>query len=222
MKIVIIIWKLLSLAAAVCAGTAPSDVDRLEQQATNDVQQSLNGDQLQRPPGLDSLEWFRHAIALVSSGALHGGMNAPVTTSAGRRSPKHQRDPFSEQIVLRFNTSGPSQASSVACASNRLLLDIWSITSQHIDIRLKQQSLTPLLDLLPHDLRDAHTVLFANASLVDAIAATLPQSSNAFDALDSVTSLFDLGSSDAHASLELTESDAFFNEYRPLSVLYPW
>lgn len=50
--------------------------------------------------------------------------------------PSNVRDRYESDVVLRFQIRQPEEADALAAASRVLLLDVWAITAEYVDIRL--------------------------------------------------------------------------------------
>ncbi|CAG8924560.1 unnamed protein product [Penicillium salamii] len=122
----------------------------------------------------------------------------------------HQR--YGSDVVLRFLLRQPDEAEALSAASQVLYLDTWAITSEFVDIRLAEEMIPSLLDLLPLTLRSSYTPLMDN--LADKIYASYP--SNHHDNLDFGAG----GAFDGQKTAVI--GDLFFQEYQPLSVISQW
>jgi extracellular matrix protein 14 len=118
--------------------------------------------------------------------------------------------PYVNDVVLRFNISGhhDSEIRALSDATDRLYLDVWSYTNDHMDIRLTRGTIPLLLDLLPKSLQDSHTPLMH--SLIEQALDTYPNSPE---------------STLPHVPEPASQPKAdilFFQDYQPLSVITPW
>ncbi|KAJ5591535.1 uncharacterized protein N7459_001904 [Penicillium hispanicum] len=144
------------------------------------------------------------------------GISLSHTATKHGTPPAKVRDRYESDVVLRFHLRHPDEAEALASASRVLVLDVWAITSEYVDMRLAEDMVPSLLDLLPPSLRTAHTPLMDN--LVDKIYATYPAHSVAH-----IHNGLDLGSNIVSGGRKVAASDdVFFHEYQPLSVIVQW
>ncbi|KAJ5933666.1 hypothetical protein N7454_005995 [Penicillium verhagenii] len=124
--------------------------------------------------------------------------------------PLNVRERYETDVVLRFHLRHPEEAEALASASQALVLDVWAITATYVDIRLTDDMIPSLLDLLPPSLRTAHTPLMDD--LVDMIYSTYPrQHPKSWKS--------EHGFAPGRVS---TVDDVFFRDYQPLSVIVQW
>ncbi|KAJ5234703.1 uncharacterized protein N7469_003871 [Penicillium citrinum] len=127
--------------------------------------------------------------------------------------PPNVRDRYESDVVLRFHLHNAEEAGALAAASRVLLLDVWAITADHMDIRLADSMIPSLLDLLPASLRTAHTPLMDD--LVDMIYATYPRCRH--------NKLLPEPGLDIPYEVDASAmEDIFFREYQPLSTMVQW
>ncbi|RPB02203.1 hypothetical protein L873DRAFT_1674185 [Choiromyces venosus 120613-1] len=112
---------------------------------------------------------------------------------------------YAGDVVLRFTLKTPEEIKALAEASNILLLDVWSTTKTHADIRIAEADIPPLLDLLPASLQHSHARLMHDLSQTarDTYPGASPVSSYHGQTLDGVQSLF-------------------FEDYQPHGVIQAW
>ncbi|CAZ85373.1 unnamed protein product [Tuber melanosporum] len=112
---------------------------------------------------------------------------------------------YASDVVLRFTLKTPEEMKALAEASNILLLDVWSTTKTHADIRIAEADIPPLLDLLPASLQHSHVRLMHDLS--QTARDTYPGASTASryygQTLDGVQSIF-------------------FQDYQPHDVIQAW
>ena len=127
--------------------------------------------------------------------------------------------------MLRFNISKDDEAKSLAEAADTLLLDIWEFTDEWVDIRLSTDIVGPLLGLLPDSLQTSHAPLLSERDLAQAIYATYPvsrdQAGGTVQSTYHPPSLRDRPLSHPRQQ-DNEETNIFFNDYQPLSVIEPW
>ncbi|KAF7718974.1 Metallocarboxypeptidase ecm14 [Penicillium ucsense] len=128
--------------------------------------------------------------------------------------PKNVRDRYGSDVVLRFHLRHPHDAEALAAASKVLVLDVWATTTRYVDIRLAEDMIPSLLDLLPPSLRSSHTPLMDD--LVDMIYNTYPRHLHPSSETEP-----DFRSGNRRAATAPVE-DVFFHDYQPLSVIVQW
>ncbi|KAF2456401.1 hypothetical protein BDY21DRAFT_287967 [Lineolata rhizophorae] len=156
----------------------------------------------------------------VAESALNGG---------GRGSPSGKlMAQYEQDVVLRFNISSADEAVALAEAADVLFLDVWEFTGNWVDIRLSKDVVPSLLGLLPASLQNAHAPLMHGYDLVHAIFDTYPTPHDRRERrLDSsFTPHFRTSSSppssESPDQQDHSESNIFFRDYQPLSVIHPW
>ncbi|KAL9006249.1 MAG: hypothetical protein Q9188_001021 [Gyalolechia gomerana] len=125
---------------------------------------------------------------------------------------------YGGDIVLRFKVSSAEEATALTEAINVLFLDVWEFNSDWVDIRLSKGVVPSLLGLLPPSLHHAHTPLMHD--LAQAI----------FESYPSLTFDDPLRSHDSprpfspvlQTSENTDQTNIFFRDYQPLSVIIPW
>jgi extracellular matrix protein 14 len=96
------------------------------------------------------LRWLRDsAVELVFGRPENSGRGKGGATSYGGA----MRARFRDDVVVRFNVSGPEQEGALSDAVATLILDVWAFTDEYVDIRLRKETVAPLLTLLPSDMR---------------------------------------------------------------------
>jgi extracellular matrix protein 14 len=200
--------KLLTLAATLpSAYTIPA--------TSNGPQSRLTAQTPARSTTLNPFRRLRDAIveSIWDVPSRSKAKHCAVTQSLA---PKNYRTRYGADVVLRFPFSTEDEVRALRDAIEILYLDVWEIADSWVDIRLAKDVVPSLLGLLPPSLQTSHSPVMHD--LAQAVYNTYPgpaQSSNPkhTDALTPV--------------LEQTfpyegPRDIFFNEYQPLSVLYPW
>lgn len=142
--------------------------------------------------------------------------------------PAHTLARYGGDVLLRFNISTANEAKSLAEASDTLLLDVWEFADDWVDIRLAQELVPSLLGLLPQSLQRSHVPLLRERELAQAIFETYPTPRDHAHDLESskaaAPSVFQdqrpVGPA-PHAA-QGTDTNIFFNDYQPLSVIQPW
>nr|POE79587.1 putative metallocarboxypeptidase ecm14 [Quercus suber] len=149
----------------------------------------------------------------------HQSAHLPSTPRPDRNAPPHTMARYGGDVVLRFNISTSDEARSLADAADTLLLDVWEFSQDWVDIRLAKDIVAPLLGLLPRSLQDAHAPLLQERELAQAILDSYPTPQAApahAPPPQHVRFRPDLDKSGG------PESNIFFAEYQPLSVIEPW
>ena len=138
---------------------------------------------------------------------------------ADRAAPAHNLARYGNDVLLRFNVSDAEEVKALAEAADTLLLDVWEYGHDWVDIRLAKDIVGPLLGLLPESLQNAHAPLLGERELAQAIWDTYPVPRGRRAA----GGPFGPGAS-KHGSRhsDNDESNLFFSDYQPLSVLTPW
>ncbi|KAL6717131.1 putative metallocarboxypeptidase ecm14 [Lecanora helva] len=124
---------------------------------------------------------------------------------------------YGGDLVLRFEISSHEEAEALASAVNVLFLDVWEFTADWVDIRLSKDVVPSLLGLLPPSLQHAHTPLMHD--LAQAIFESYP-SLTLVDPSPPAQGPSRPFSHDLRPSTD--ETNIFFREYQPLSVIVPW
>jgi len=142
--------------------------------------------------------------------------------------PAHTLARYGGDVLLRFNISTEQEAKSLAEASDTLLLDVWEFAADWVDIRLAQELVPSLLGLLPQSLQRSHVPLLRERELAQAIFDTYPTPRDHARHLEA--SKASLPSPMSHDQRPVgpslypqgAETNIFFNDYQPLSVIQPW
>ena len=136
-----------------------------------------------------------------------------VHTPGQSQAPSNYRTRYGNDVVLRFKYSTEEEVEALSDAISVLYLDVWEISNGWIDIRLSKDVVPSLLGLLPTSLHQSHTPVMHD--LAQAVHDTYPGALREADTKAPTPLL--------QQSLTTTGShDMFFDEYQPLSVLYPW
>jgi len=141
------------------------------------------------------------------------------------QAPPHTLARYGGDMVLRFNISTPEEAKSLAEAADTLLLDVWEFSHDWVDIRLSKDIVGPLLGLLPKSLEKSHTPLLRERELAEAIFDTYPgprslpgrTAEPAYNPPVLRNATFSPALKQRNG-----ETNIFFNDYQPLSVIDPW
>jgi extracellular matrix protein 14 len=129
-------------------------------------------------------------------------------TNPGQVAPSNLRTRYGNDVVLRFTIKTEDEAKAFAEAATILYLDVWDSSREWVDIRIAKEMLPSLLNLLPSSLQNAHKPLMHD--LAQAVYDTYPSSVGQ----DPWRTRQTLSSSGPH--------EIFFEDYQPISVIYPW
>jgi extracellular matrix protein 14 len=130
--------------------------------------------------------------------------------------PPNYRTRYGSDVVLRFKFRTDEEIKALAEAVDILYLDVWEVAEEWVDIRIAKDVVPSLLGLLPLSLQTSHTPLMHD--LAQAVYDTYPRASRPEQRT------FWHGSTPFEKQEEASQfpKDIFFQEYQPLSVLYPW
>ncbi|KAL8938513.1 MAG: hypothetical protein Q9211_003172 [Gyalolechia sp. 1 TL-2023] len=143
---------------------------------------------------------------------------AKVVSSGSNTPPPTVLASYGGDVVLRFNISSAEEATALAEAIHVLFLDVWEFNSDWVDIRLSKDVVPSLLGLLPSSLHHAHTPLMHD--LAQAIFESYPSLTFA-DPMRSHHSPRPF-SPVLQTSENTDQTNIFFRDYQPLSVIIPW
>ena len=124
---------------------------------------------------------------------------------------------YGGDLVLRFDIKTEEEAKALAEAVNVLFLDVWESTTNWVDVRLSKDVVDSLLGLLPASLHHAHTPLMHD--LAQAIYDSYPSPAFSDPSPPSPESARPF-SPDLRQQRD--ETNIFFRDYQPLSVITPW
>lgn len=130
--------------------------------------------------------------------------------------PSNYRARHGSDAVLRFRFQTDNEVKALSDAVDVLYLDVWEVTDEWVDIRIAKDVVPSFLGLLPESLHNAHTPIMHD--LAQAVYDTYPRPPEA----DDEKSWNGLTSAQQQIPQPDAPHDLFFDEYQPLSVLYPW
>ncbi|KKY23340.1 putative zinc carboxypeptidase [Diplodia seriata] len=146
----------------------------------------------------------------------HGTAALDANARGGRVSPPGKLlARYGDDMVLRFNVSTEYEARKLGEAANTLFLDVWEASENWVDIRIAKDVVPSLLGLLPASLQDAHAPLMRDHDLAQAIYDSYPATDP-----DSIPSREPF--SHSLRSSQSAQTNLFFRDYQPLSVIMPW
>ncbi|KAK0659505.1 putative metallocarboxypeptidase ECM14 [Lasiodiplodia hormozganensis] len=148
--------------------------------------------------------------------SAHGAAGLDANARGGRVAPPGKLlARYGDDMVLRFNVSTEYEARKLADAANTLFLDVWEFNENWVDIRVAKDVVPSLLGLLPASLQDAHAPLMRDHDLAQAIFDSYPATNP-----DSIPSREPF--SHSLRSSQNAQTNLFFRDYQPLSVIMPW
>ena len=124
---------------------------------------------------------------------------------------------YGGDVVLRFKIKSQEEARALSKAVNVLFLDVWEFTAEWVDVRLSKDVVSPLLNLLPGSLQHAHTPLMHD--LAQAIYESYPAPALTPPLAQTRDSSRPFG---PELRRQPEETNIFFRDYQPLSVIVPW
>ncbi|ETN42684.1 uncharacterized protein HMPREF1541_01841 [Cyphellophora europaea CBS 101466] len=129
--------------------------------------------------------------------------------------PSNYRARYGADTVLRFRFQTEDEVKALSEAIHILYLDVWEITDEWVDIRMAKDVVPSLLGLLPESLHNAHSPIMHD--LAQAIYDTYPGPT------EELQKSWNGATSAQQPPTQINgPHDIFFDEYQPLSVLYPW
>lgn len=143
-------------------------------------------------------------------------VNTVSSAPPATRTPENFCARYGGDVVLRFQVKTEDEVKALSKATNILYLDVWDATNEWVDIRIAKDVVPSFIGLLPASLRDSYTPLMHD--LARAVYETYPdpRSTEGSSLISGVTTVHDWALSKS------TPEDLFFQDYQPLSVLYPW
>ena len=120
--------------------------------------------------------------------------------------PATYRSRYGDDVVLRFKVKTEEEALAFAEAVDTLYLDVWEATGDWADVRISKKVLPSFLTLLPSSMQRSHTPVITQLS--QAVLESYPVPEN-----------YEHG---GHRSGNNMPHDLFFENYQPLSVIFPW
>jgi extracellular matrix protein 14 len=97
---------------------------------------------------------------------LFGSSSAPKPSSLSSTTWASVQSRFANQAVVRFNVSSREEERALREATDRLFLDIWALTPEYVDVRVRKAELKAALSLLPESLGRPFVVVEDVAKLV--------------------------------------------------------
>lgn len=113
---------------------------------------------------------------------------------------------YGDDVVLRFKIKNQNEAQAFAEAINTLYLDVWEASKDWADVRISKKVLPSFLGLLPTSMQKSHSPVISDLS--QAVYETFPTTRQHGES--------------RHKGDSGMPHDLFFENYQPLSVIYPW
>ncbi|KAI1420488.1 hypothetical protein F5Y12DRAFT_772701 [Xylaria sp. FL1777] len=125
---------------------------------------------------------------------------------------------YEDQVVIRFNVSNTQHEAALRTVVDRMLLDVWDFTDNHVDIRIPSRRVRFLTRALPSSLLENHSILIPD--LARAAAATYPS----HPSLNHAHQFYDRGTiPTSHGTPKKYDVvDVYFRDYQPYSVIVAW
>lgn len=151
----------------------------------------------------------------------HNTLHAATSQQIHEQAPSNLRAQYGGDVVLRFSVTTSEELKALAEASEILYLDVWESTDEWVDIRLAKDMVPSLLGLLPASLHNAHTPLMHD--LAQAIFESYPAGPLLHENARAATPHQGFTPSLRREEDEPGEGrELFFQDYQPMSVIYPW
>lgn len=163
------------------------------------------------------LRWLRDsAVEIVfgrpdgsgrGSGRSRGGAKDGATRFYGGA----RQSRYKDNVVVRFNVTGSKEEAALSEAADRLFLDIWGFTDEHVDVRLLRDDIPALMTLLPAEMQPSVLIHDVAAAAIATYPSHRPKKT--------------IPGSDWFGS-PVTETttdgvdNIFFQDYQPLSVCH--
>ena len=149
----------------------------------------------------------------------------PPSTSSTRQTRQcHEPSPppkllarYSGDVILRFRTQAAQESEALAEAVRILLLYVFEFNRAYVYIRLSKELVPSLLGLLPRSLQTAHTPLMRD--LAEAVYESYPSPTGGDHSSPPIQKYGPFGPNMQSPS---GETNLFFRQYQPLSVIIPW
>lgn len=113
---------------------------------------------------------------------------------------------YGDDVVLRFKIKTAEEAKQFVEAADTLFLDVWEASHDWADVRISKKILPSFLTLLPGSMQQSYAPIISQLS--KAVLDTFPATRDSHD------DRYQPGAGMPH--------DLFFENYQPLSVIYPW
>ncbi|KAI9706788.1 MAG: putative metallocarboxypeptidase ecm14 [Bogoriella megaspora] len=208
----LILYHLVSTATGATLHTPPQ---------LNPNHQSLRTLELQHVARSNSGSWRGSVNQVIQKIIGYPDSERSKATTSGTtkdgQSTNRLHTKYGDDVVLRFEYSTAEEAIALAEACDTLFLDVWAFAKSFVDVRLSRDTVLPLLGLLPESLQHAHTPIMQELDLAQAVYNSYPQN---FGALSRpYNDPLSISTSRAQTT---GESNIFFQDFQPLTVIHPW
>ncbi|KAI0396197.1 hypothetical protein F5Y17DRAFT_420763 [Xylariaceae sp. FL0594] len=171
-------------------------------------------------PSQASRSYLRRLLDQVSlsSSRYASSASSPVHWTESRPKLVESLKHYEDQVVVRFNITDSQQEAALRTVVDRMLLDVWDFTDNHVDIRLPSRRIRYLIRALPSSLQESQAILIPDLARLAAATYPSDQSRNEPNRQQG------RGTHSAHEALSRRQDaiDVFFQNYQPYSVLLAW
>jgi extracellular matrix protein 14 len=168
------------------------------------------------PPAAGPFRRLRDAIIERIWPGAEDAPKLPTSAIELTSTPRNYYARYGRDVVLRFKIGSKEDAEALYRTTINLYPDIWEATNDWVDIRLAKDMVAPFLELLPPSLQGNNVPLIQD--LASAVYQTYPDP----PVIESSPRQSTLTHTHLTRLKDNMPHDLFFQDYQPLSVLYPW